>query len=262
MVFRFAIAAFLFFAATSTFAAAPSAAFGTISTVDPKGTVTLTPWGKPANESISTQVDKDSTITINTVPGKLDQLKAGMWIKLDEFTADGPAKKISAGEFLTKDGDKVAMFKGLPEEFFLVSNGKGWYTNEINGLKFKAQQMSGPPGVTNTGMNFRAAGYQEPEGGFVVYVPLSLKGITLNHGGPKPGSMMPDDQGRVFINKDSVTDNYWKHPKNPAKPEEGFTTGLTELTMRKFPRREVIGQAPDVPPSRTEAQPAAPETQR
>ena len=253
MSIRFALMALLLWAATSTFAAVSNGDIGIVSAVAPKGTITFVPWDKMLRESVSITAADDVVFTINSELGKLEQLKAGMWIKLDEVAADGVAKKISAGEFLTKDGDKVEMFKGLPEEFLLVSNAKGWYTNEIDGLKFKAQQMSGPPGGTNTGMNFRAAGYKEPEGGFIVYVPLSLKGIALHHGGPKPGSMTPDDQGRVFINKDTVTDNYWKHSKNPAKPEEGYTTGLTELTMRKFPRRDAA-QGPDARQPRTEAQ--------
>lgn len=254
MYIRFASAAVLLWVATSTFSAVSNGDIGTVSAVDPKGAIIFVPWGKTARETVSITATGDVAVTINMEPGRLDQLKEGMWIKFDETTPDATAKKISAGQFLTKDGDKVAMFKGLPEEFFLASNSAGWYTNEIDGLKFKAQQMSGPSGASNTGMNFRAAGYKEPESGFVVYVPLSLKGVTLNHGGPKPGSMTPDAEGRVFINKDTVTENYWKHSKNPAKPEEGFTTGLTELTMRKFPKRDSAGQKPDVRQPRAEAQ--------
>ena len=254
MSIRFASVALILCATVSTFAAVSNGEIGTVAAVDGTGAITFVPWGKSPREAVSLTAGADAVVTINTEPGKQDQLKAGMWIKIDETTSNATAKKISAGQFLTKVGDKIEMFKGLPEEFLLSSNSTGWYTNEIDGMKFKAQQMSGPPGGANTGMNFRAAGYKEPEGGFVIYLPLSLKGVVLNHGGPKPGSMAPDAEGRVFINKDTVTENYWKHPKNPTKPEEGLTTGLTELTMRKFPRRDANGQVANAAQPRIEPQ--------
>ena len=189
--------------------------FGMIVAVGENRNITFQPWGKITTEARTVSAVGD--------------LKAGMWIK---FTATG----ILTGQFVDEDGDRIVIFKGLPEEF-LTENVSDWYTNEAGGVKFKVQLMRGPNN-TVTGANLRPAKYREPAGGFVFYLPPKLKGAVLNHGGPKPGSMIPDADGKVRIDKDTVTDKYWKHPRNPQRPEAGFVSGLTELTIRKLPPRE------------------------
>jgi hypothetical protein len=48
---------------------------------------------------------------------------------------------------------------------------------------------------------------------------------------------VPDADGKVLINKETCGESYWKHRKNPGRPEAGYVSGLTELTIRKLPTR-------------------------
>ena len=208
---------------------------GVISSIDDSGSIKYVPWGKKAADAKSITVALDASISIALESGKLADLKSGMWVKFEELT-DGKSKKVSAGQFLIADGDKIVVFKGLPEEFVLY-NAEGWYTNEVAGVKFKVQPMGKGEQATNPGSNLRAASYREPAGGFVVYFPTTLEGAVVNWGGPKPGANLPDKDGKVLINKDTCTEYSWKHLKNPAKPDEGYTSGVTEFTIRKLPKR-------------------------
>lgn len=88
----------------------------------------------------------------------------------------------------------------------------------------------------DTGANLRPSSYAEPAEGFVFHLPASLKGAVVNFHGAKPGVTTPDAEGRITINKETVLDSYFVHPKNPVKPELGSTSGLTELTIRKLPK--------------------------
>ena len=90
---------------------------------------------------------------------------------------------------------------------------------------------------SNPGTNLRAAEYKEPAGGFIVFFPNTLQGAVLGWGGFKPGANVPDEVGKVLVNKDTCTDYYWKHLKNPARPEAGYVSGMTEFTIRKLPER-------------------------
>ncbi len=208
---------------------------GLISGVEDSGSIKYVPWGKKTVDVKSVQLVSDASVTVALESAKLTDLKSGMWIKFDEVI-DGKCKKVSAGQFLTADGDRIVVFKGLPEEFILY-NSEGWYTNEVLGAKFKVQPMGKGELPTNPGSNLRAASYREPAGGFVVYFPKTLENAVVNWGGSKPSANIPDKEGKVLINKDTCTDYYWKHLKNPAKPDEGFTSGLTEFTIRKLPKR-------------------------
>ncbi len=208
---------------------------GIISSVDALGNVKYVPWGKKKADTKTVATTADTSVIIALTAGKVADLKDGMWIKFEELT-DGKSKKISAGQFLMEDGDKIVIFKGLPEEFILY-NHEGWYTNEIAGVKFKIQPMGKGESPTNPGTNLRSAAYKEPAGGFVVYFPKSIEGAVVNWGGSKPGTNVPDADGKVLVNKETCTDYYWKHLKNPAKPDEGFTSGMTEFTIRKLPTR-------------------------
>ena len=216
----------------------PAAAvdYGTVVSVDPSGVVTFIPWTKKKEDARTIPTSADTSVTIALAPGKVTDIAEGMWIKIEETDADGKAKKISAGPFLSEDGDKVVIFKGMPEEFILYGS-DGWYTNTAGGCKFKVQPMGAGKEPTNPGSNLRPATYKEPAGGFVFYFPLTLKGAVINWGGSKPGSKQLDADGKVLINKDTCTDKYFKHLKNPARPEAGYVSGLTELTIRKLPKR-------------------------
>ena len=232
-----AIGATLLAPALALAAAAATGDYGTVSAVDAAGVVTIVPWGKTPADSRTVATGKDTAVSINKDVGKWADLKEGMWIKLEDVGADGAARKIIAGQFIFMDGDKMVIFKGLPEEFILYGSA-GWYTNAVDGFKFKFQAMRAGPDGPNAGANLRPAGYKEPPGGFVVYFPLTLKGAVLNYEGAKPGAAALDAEGKFAINKDTVTESYWKHPKNPNQRDAGFVSGLTELTIRKLPKRE------------------------
>ena len=209
--------------------------YGTVAAVD--GTVIqLIPWGKKKEDARTVSAAARPSILINLDPGKVNDLAEGMWLKVLERDSDGTAKRIIAGQFLQEDGDKVVVFKGLPEEF-LVYNSEGWYTNTVAGVQFKVQPMGAGKTASNLGTNLRAAKYQEPAGGFVVYFPKTLEGSVLGWGGFKPKANIPDADGKVLVNKETCTDYYWKHLKNPARPEAGYASGMTEFTIRKMPSR-------------------------
>lgn len=214
----------------------PQTLYGTIGGVDASGVISLIPWGKKPTDAKAISTGADTAITIALSPAKATDLKEGMWIKIQELSPDGKAKRLIAGDFLIEEGDKIIIFKGMPEEFLLYRS-EGWYTNTAGGIRFKIQPMGAGKTPTNPGTNLRAASYKEPAGGFVVYFPLTLKGAILNWGGAKAGANKPDEEGKVLVNKETCTEYYWKHLKNPARPEAGYVSGMTEFTIRKLPAR-------------------------
>ncbi len=224
-------------APTTAPATAPTVSgnYGTVATVDASGVVSIIPWGMKAADAKPFPTGGETSVAINLAPGKVADIKEGMWIKIAEM-ADGKARRIIAGQFLQEEGDKIVIFKGLPEEF-LINRSDGWYTNTVAGVQFKVQPMGAGKESSNPGTNLRAAAYKEPDGGFVVYFPQTLKGAVLGWGGFKPGANVPDVEGKVLVNKDTCTDYYWKHLKNPARPEAGFVSGMTEFTIRNLPKR-------------------------
>ena len=195
---------------TTAPATAGGSDYGTVAGVDALGVVSIIPWGKKSADSKRVPTDAGADVLINLNPAKATDLKEGMWAKVLERDREGKAKKIIAGQFLQEDGDKVVVFKGLPEEF-LVYHSDGWYTNTAGGVRFKVQPMGAGKTPSNPGSNLRAAEYKEPAGGFVVYFPKTLEGAVLGWGGFKPGANIPDDDGKVLVNKDTCTDYYWKH---------------------------------------------------
>lgn len=60
--------------------------------------------------------------------------------------------------------------------------------------------------------------------------------IPALHGKLTSGVTWLDADGKIAITKDTVTESYWKHPKNPNKLDAGYTSGLTEITVRKIPQ--------------------------
>jgi len=217
-------------------AAAAAGDYGTVTCVDAAGVIRLVPWGKKPTAAFDIPTRPDASVLINLESGKLSDLREGMWLKVLERAADGKARRITAGQFVQEVGDKVVLFKGMPEEF-LVYGSEGWYTNIAAGIQFKIQPMGAGKSPSNPGTNLRPAKYREPAGGFVVYFPTTLKGAVLNWEGCKPGANMADADGKVLINKETCGETYWKHRKNPGRPEAGDVSGLTELTIRKLPTR-------------------------
>ena len=217
-------------------AAAPveNGEFGTISKVTEQK-ATFVPWGKTEAEAKSVSLSKDTRIDVADGSDKKPDLQPGMWIKFDKVSGDGVPLAIKAGHFVTENKDKIVIFQNLPAEF-LFTNVKDWYTNEAGGVKFKIQVMRSKTDMAVTGLNFRPAKYKEPAGGFLFYWPQQLKGAVLNYEGAERGATIPDAEGKIAITKDTVTDSYWKHPKNPNKLDAGYTSGLTELTVRKLPK--------------------------
>jgi hypothetical protein len=193
--------------------------YGTVAAVD-GGAIRLIPWGKKKEDTKPVFTAAGVSVLINLDPGKVSDLAEGMWLKVLERDGDRKAKRIIAGQYLQQDGDKIVVFKDLPEEF-LVYRSDGWYTNTVAGVRFKVQPMGAGETPGNLGTNLRAAKYQEPAGGFVVYFPRTLDSAVLGWGGFKPEANIPDADGKVLVNKDTCTDCYWKHLKDPARPEAG-----------------------------------------
>ncbi len=229
-------ATYLLLGATYAAAAGPSSGdVGTIAEVNLPSGVAMIPWGKTPAEAQKIVTEANTSITITGVAAKIGDLQIGMWIKLEEIGEGGLAKQISAGQFVGADGDKVVIFQNLPEEL-LQRNVADWYTNEAGGIKFKVQLMRNKEDGTISGANLRPAKYQEPAGGFVFYLPPKLKGTVVNYHGAKKGATTLDADFKMAITKETVDESYFQHPSNPAKPEAGSTSGLTELTLRKLPK--------------------------
>ena len=209
--------------------------FGTISKVDGQKEITFVPWGKAESDAKSVSLSGDTQIDVANAAEKKAELQPDMWIKFGNVNGEGVPLAVTAGHFVSQDKDKIVIFQNLPAEF-LFTDVKDWYTNEAGGMKFKIQVMRSKTDMTVTGLNLRPAKYQEPAGGFVFYWPQKLKEAVLNYEGAKRGVTTPDADGKIAITKDTVTESYWKHPKNPNKLDAGYTTGLTELTVRKIPK--------------------------
>ncbi len=205
---------------------------GTIASSEPAGALMFLPWGNPPRETVKITVAAKPTITIAASPGARADLHDGMWIKLEELGPGDVVQRLSAGFFLTESNHQIIIFKGMPGEFLLRA-GEDWYTNEAGGVRFKVNLMRG--GGLVTGANLRPASYREPEGGFLFYLPAALQGTVLHYEGAPPGAATPDGEGKILITKGSSGPSYSQHLKNPARPELGFVSGLTELTLRKFP---------------------------
>ena len=133
--------------------------YGTVAAVDASGVISLIPWGKKAADAKPVATTAQTAVSINLESGKVADLKEGMWIKVLEREADGKARRVIAGQYLQEEGDKIIIFKGLPEEF-LVYRSEGWYTNTVAGVEFKVQPMGAGKEPSNPGTNLRAAKYQ------------------------------------------------------------------------------------------------------
>ena len=229
------IAVFVITAGRAAAAPVSSGDIGTVCAIDKAGTITFVPWGKAVADMERVTTRGETEVFVAGAAAKVADVRAGMWIRFDAIGGGGEAKRVSAGQFLAEDGDKLVIFKALPAEF-LQREVKDWYTNEAGGVKFKVQLMRGSGDPKIPGANLRPVSYREPAGGFVFYLPPTLRGAVLNYGGPKPGVTVPDADGKIAINKDTVTETYWQHPRNPNKPDLGLVSGLTELTIRKLPR--------------------------
>jgi hypothetical protein len=208
---------------------------GTISKITDQKTVKFVPWGMAVSEAKIVSIAGETKIDVANGTDKKTDLQPGMWIKFAKVSEDGKPLEIKAGHFLAQNKDTIIIFQGLPAEF-LAAEVKDWYTNEAGGVKFKIQVMRSKTDMAVTGLNLRPASYREPEGGFVFYWPVQLKGAVVNYEGAKKGATIPDAEGKIAITKDTVTESYWKHPKNPNKLDAGYTSGLTELTVRKMPK--------------------------
>jgi hypothetical protein len=233
-ILLFAFGGILSWSPWATAAPISNGEIGTISKVDGQKAITFVPWGKAVSEAKDVSLSIDTQIDVVQATEKKADLQPGMWIKFGKASNDGVPLAITAGHFVSQDKDKIVIFQNLPAEF-LSTDVKDWYTNEAGGVKFKIQVMRSKTDMAVTGLNLRPASYQEPAGGFVFYWPQQLKGAVLNYEGAKPGVTTPDADGKITITKDTVTESYWKHPKNPNKLDAGYTTGLTELTVRKMP---------------------------
>lgn len=211
----FAFGGILFWSPMATAVPISNGEFGTISKVDGKKEITFVPWGKGVSEAKSVSLSGDTQIDIAQATEQKADLQPGMWIKFGKVNGDGVPLAITAGHFVSQNKDKIVLFQNLPAEF-LFTDVKDWYTNEAGGVKFKIQVMRSKTDMAVIGLNLRPAKYQEPVGGFVFYWPQKLKGAVLNYEGAKRGVTTPDAEGKIAITKDTVTESYWKHPKNKA----------------------------------------------
>jgi len=87
--------------------------YGTVVAAD-AGVIRFVPWGEKADAAKPAPTSVDISVLVNLEPGKVADLKEGMWLKVLERGGDGKAKRIIAGQFLQQDGEKVVVFKGLP----------------------------------------------------------------------------------------------------------------------------------------------------
>ena len=90
---------------------------GTITTApSEKGTFTVQPQGTKVPADVAkVATDTKTAVTVASEAGKVADLKIGMWVRAE--IVDGIARKIVAGHLWLEEGERLVLFKGLPQEF-------------------------------------------------------------------------------------------------------------------------------------------------
>ena len=181
---------------------------------DDKGVLTILPQGKrAAADAVKIATDANTTVSLAGEALKVADLKAGTWVQAE--IANGVATKIVAGIIVAEDGDKLVLFKGLPEAFFLDAAGfdiKG-YPTRFGPLQLMYRLVG--KGGAYTGSFLRPGIKGKPTGGYVMYWPPSLKARFFDgHSRPQP-----DEQGRLFWPGELTEVRTW-FVKDAPKPTE------------------------------------------
>jgi hypothetical protein len=172
---------------------------GTI-TVAPeeKGTFTIQLQGtKTAIDVQKVATDAKTAITVAQENIKVADLKVGMWIRA-ELTNRGTTK-IVAGHLWLEDGERLVLFKGLPEEFFTHPAGF-----DVNNVPTKFGPLRRMYRLTGNGSYLRWGRKALPKEGMVVCWPTTLK-ARFSFGQP----VKPDDQGMIHLPADVSELRIW-----------------------------------------------------
>jgi hypothetical protein len=199
---------------------------GTITVApDEKGTFFVQPQGTKAPANVVKVVtDAKTVVSVALAAIKVADLNVGMWARAE--MVNGVAAKIVAGHLWLEDGDKLVLFKGLPQEFFIHPAGF-----DVSTVPTKFGPLRMVYRLVGNGSYLRWGRKALPKEGMVVCWPTKLK-AKFSYGGPP---VKPDDQGLIHLPADVSELRIWftdpvtrqdagskprLSPKNESKPPE------------------------------------------
>ena len=188
---------------------------GTINTApSEKGTFAIQPQGtKGPAEVQQVATDTKTVVTVAEEKIKVADLRVGMWVRA-EIVGD-VAAKIVAGHLWIEDGEKLLLFKGLPEEFFTHPAGF-----DVINVPTKFGPLRMMYRLTGNGSYLRWGRKALPKEGMVVCWPTKLN-ARFSYG----PAVKPDDQGLIHLPADVSELRIWfADPIVPKKNKAGQPT--------------------------------------
>jgi ribosomal protein L7/L12 len=198
---------------------------GTITAApDEKGTFIVQPQGTTAPcAKMKVTTDPKTVVTLAQEKIKVANLKVGMWVRA-EMVGD-VATRIVAGHLWLEDGERLVLFKGLPEEFFTHPAGF-----DVNNVPTKFGPLRMMYRLTGNGSYLRWGQKALPKEGMVVCWPTTLK-ARFSFGQP----VKPDDQGMIHLPADVSELRIWfADHVVPQKPALGYDTYSGYFVSNKF----------------------------
>jgi ribosomal protein L7/L12 len=171
--------------------------------VQPQGT-------KAPCAAMKITTDPKTVVTIVQEKIKVADLKVGMWVRA-EMVGD-VATRIVAGHLWLEDGERLVLFKGLPEEFFTHPAGF-----DVNNVPTKFGPLRMMYRLTGNGSYLRWGRKALPKEGMVVCWPTTLK-ARFSYGPP----VKPDERGLIHLPADVSELRIWfADPVVPKKNKAG-----------------------------------------
>ncbi len=158
--------------------------------VQPQGT-------KAPCAAMKITTDPKTVVTIAQEKTKVADLKVGMWVRAE--MVGEVATRIVAGHLWLEDGERLVLFKGLPEEFFTHPAGF-----DVNNVPTKFGPLRMMYRLTGNGSYLRWGRKALPKEGMVVCWPTSLK-ARFSFGQP----VKPDEHGMIHLPADVSELRIW-----------------------------------------------------
>jgi arabinogalactan endo-1,4-beta-galactosidase len=162
------------------------------------GLFNIQPQGTKAPcAAMNITTDPKTVVSIAEEKVKVADLKVGMWMRA-EMVGD-VATRIVAGHLWIEEGERLVLFKGLPEEFFTHPAGF-----DVNNVLTKFGPLRMMYRLTGNGSYLRWGRKALPKEGMVVCWPTSLK-ARFSFGQP----VKPDDHGQIHLPADVSELRIW-----------------------------------------------------
>ena len=210
---------------------------GTITVAPNKnGTFSVQPQGtKAPADVVKVATDAKTVVSVALAVIKVADLKVGMWARVE--VVNGIAAKIIAGHLWLEDGDKLVLFKGLPQEFFTHPAGF-----DVPTVPTKFGPLRMVYRLVGNGAYLRWGRKALPKEGMVVCWPTKLK-AKFSYGGPP---VKPDNQGLIHLPADVSELRIWF--TDPAIPQDaGSKPRPNPKNESKAPESKLAENAPSNP---------------